>query len=56
MKARDGLPHAAMVKLDFRLVPDLTPVLVLSVRGVWTGDYTDIEIHPAAGMVATRCR
>jgi acetylornithine deacetylase/succinyl-diaminopimelate desuccinylase-like protein len=50
------LPSAAMVKLDFRLVPDLTPELVtrllrehLNRRG-----YTDIEIHPAAGMVGAR--
>lgn len=47
------LPSEAMVKLDFRLVPDLTPDLVLQLvrahldrRG-----FSDIEIIPHVGMV-----
>ncbi len=50
------LPSSAMVKLDFRLVPDLTPELTqmllrehLDRRG-----FTDVEIVPAAGMPAAR--
>ena len=50
------LPNAAMVKLDFRLVPDLTPELVLRLlrEHLDRRDYADIEIRPAAGMVGTR--
>lgn len=50
------LPSAAMVKLDFRLVPDLTPELVtrllrehLDRRG-----FTDIEIREFVGMIGAR--
>jgi len=50
------LPSAAMVKLDFRLVPDLTPELVgrllrehLDRRG-----FNDIEIHAFVGMIGAR--
>lgn len=50
------LPSTALVKLDFRLVPDLTPELVgrllrahLDRRG-----FTDIEIHSFVGMVSAR--
>ncbi len=50
------LPSKALVKLDFRLVPDLTPELVarllrehLDRRG-----YTDVDIVPHAGMVGAR--
>ena len=45
-----------MVKLDFRLVPDLTPELVLRLlrEHLDRRGYTDIEIHPAAGMVGAR--
>ena len=50
------LPSAAMVKLDFRLVPDLTPELVLRLlrEHLDRRDFADIEIHPAAGMVGAR--
>lgn len=50
------LPNAALAKLDFRLMPDLTPELVhrllrehLDRRG-----YHDIEIHACVGMVGAR--
>ena len=50
------LPSKALVKLDFRLVPDLTPELVqrllrehLDRRG-----FTDVEIIPHAGMIGAR--
>lgn len=50
------LPSAALVKLDFRLVPDLTPELVtrllrehLDRRG-----FTDVEIKSFVGMVGAR--
>jgi acetylornithine deacetylase/succinyl-diaminopimelate desuccinylase-like protein len=50
------LPSTALAKLDFRLVPDLTPELVqrllrehLDRRG-----YDDIEIHSFVGMVGAR--
>ncbi len=50
------LPSAAMVKLDFRLVPDLTPELAQSLLRAHLDrrGYTDIEIHPSAGMVSAR--
>ena len=50
------LPSAAMVKLDFRLVPDLTPNSCSDCcASIWTGGaIADIEIHPAAGMVGAR--
>ncbi len=50
------LPSAAMAKLDFRLVPDLTPELVarllrehLDRRG-----FSDIEVHSYVGMISAR--
>jgi acetylornithine deacetylase/succinyl-diaminopimelate desuccinylase-like protein len=50
------LPSEASVKLDFRLVPDLTPALVLDLlrshldrRG-----FTDIELIPRSAMSAAR--
>ena len=50
------LPSTAMVKLDFRLVPDLTPELVarllrehLDRRG-----YGDVEINSFVGMIGAR--
>ena len=50
------LPSAAMVKLDFRLVPDLTPELVASLlrEHLDRRGYTDIEIHAFVGMVGAR--
>jgi acetylornithine deacetylase/succinyl-diaminopimelate desuccinylase-like protein len=50
------LPSAAMVKLDFRLVPDLTPELAASLLRTHLDrrGYSDIEIHPSAGMVSAR--
>lgn len=50
------LPSTAMVKLDFRLVPDLTPELVIRLLRAHLDrrGYSDIEIHPAAGMVGAR--
>lgn len=50
------LPASALVKLDFRLVPDLTPELVhrllrahLDRRG-----FTDVAIRPMSSMIGTR--
>ena len=50
------LPSSAMVKLDFRLVPDLTPELVLRLLRAHLDrrGYADIEIYPAVGMVGAR--
>jgi len=50
------LPSDAMVKLDFRLVPDLTPELVASLlRGhLDRRGFTDIEIKPFVGMIGVR--
>ena len=50
------LPSAAMVKLDFRLVPELTPELAASLLRAHLDrrGYSDIEIHPSAGMVSAR--
>ena len=50
------LPSSALVKLDFRLVPDLTPDLVIRLlRGhLDRRGYNDVEIVPAAGMIGAR--
>ncbi len=50
------LPSSALVKLDFRLVPDLTPGLVVKLlRGhLDRRGYSDIEIAPSAGMIGAR--
>ena len=49
------LPSVAMVKLDFRLVPDLTPELVLRLlrEHLDRWGYADIGSTPA-GMVGAR--
>ncbi len=54
--AKTVLPSQALVKLDLRLVPDLTPERTLHLlrshldrRG-----FTDVEILPDAGMIAMR--
>ena len=45
------LPHEAMVKVDFRLVPDLTPELVMELlrRHLDRRGFTDIEIVDLSG-------
>ncbi len=52
------LPAEASVKLDFRLVPDLTPSLVLDLLRAHLDrrGYTDIEIHPGSAMTPVRSR
>ena len=46
------LPSTAMAKVDFRLVPDLTPDLVLELlrRHLDRHGFADVEIVPIAGM------
>ena len=50
------LPSSALVKLDFRLVPDLTPELVLALlrQHLDRRGFSDIEIVPSASTVAAR--
>jgi acetylornithine deacetylase/succinyl-diaminopimelate desuccinylase-like protein len=50
------LPAAAGAKLDFRLVPDLTPELVgdLLRKHLDTRGFTDIEVEPAHGELPSR--
>ena len=52
------LPSEASVKLDFRLVPDLTPSLLLDLlrQHLDRHGFSDIEILPRSGMLPARSR